>query len=323
MKFFLFFVFLILSIILLPYIYSSIKLKNQSKIIKPEYGKFAELKNGNIFYQEFAPDNSIGQIVILVHGFSTPSIVWKGIIPFLIDAGYDVIAYDHYGRGFSARPKVDYTKNFYISTLLELIDNLKIEQKVHLVGYSMGGPIVGHFANENPNKVESVNFIAPAGYMFKGKSQSNFFLKLLNIPFVSKYISVVFPSLMYGGNSSIELSTNEDENRLSQDELNKIYKEQMKYEGFTRSLISTANNFNLFNTQKMYQELGKKKINASVIWGNVDEIVPFDGLNHLISDYPGINYKVVENGHHDLTYALPSIVGDFLSHQLQSFSKSE
>ena len=323
MKFFLLFAFLVLSIILLPYIFSSIKLKNPIKIIKPEYGKFAELKNGNIFYQEFASDNPTGQIVILVHGFSTPSIVWKGIIPYLTDAGYDVIAYDHYGRGFSARPKVDYTKDFYISTLLELIDNLKIEQKVHLVGYSMGGPIVGYFTNENPNKVESVNFIAPAGYMFKRKSQSNFYLKLLNIPFVSKYISVVFPSLMYGGNSSIELTTEEDKNRLSQDELNRIYKEQMKYEGFTRSLISTANNFNLFNTQKMYQELGKKKINASVIWGNEDEIVPFDGLNHLISDYPGINYEVVENGHHDLTYALPSIVGNFLSQQLQSFSKNE
>jgi len=322
-NFFLFLVPLILAIVFIPYFYSSIKLKNPSKIVKPEYGKFAELKNGNIFYQEFSSDNPIGQVVVLVHGFSTPSIVWKGIVPYLTDAGYDVLSYDHYGRGFSARPKVDYTKDFYISTLLELIDYLKIEQKVHLIGYSMGGPIVGYFANENPNKVASVNFIAPAGYMFKRKSQSNLYFKILSIPFVSKYISVVFPSLMYGGNSTIELSTEEDKNRLSQDELNKVYKEQMKYEGFTRSLVSTASNFNLFNTQKMYQELAKKKIDASVIWGDEDEIVPFDGLRHLRSDYPEINYKVVQNGHHDLTYALPSIVGKFLSQQLQSFSNSE
>ena len=280
-----------------------------------------ELEKGNLFYQEFTSDNPIGQTVILVHGFSTPSIVWKGIVPYLTDVGFNVISYDHYGRGFSARPKVDYTKDFYISTLLELIDNLKIEQKIHLIGYSMGGPIVGYFANENPNKVKSVNFIAPAGYMFKRKLKSNFYFKILSIPFVSKYISVVFPSLMYGGNSSIELSTKLDENGLSQDELNKVYKEQMKYEGFTRSLVSTARNFNLFNTQKMYQELGKKKIDASVIWGDEDEIVSFDGLSHLKLDYPEINYKVVENGHHDLTYALPSIVGEFLSQQLQSFFK--
>ena len=323
MNFFLFSVLLILAIVFIPFIYSSIKLKNPSKIIKPENGKFAELKNGNIFYQEFISDNPSGQVVVLVHGFSTPSIVWKGIIPYLTDTGFNVIAYDHYGRGFSARPKVDYTKDFYISTLLELIDNLKIEQQVHLIGYSMGGPIVGYFANENPNKVKSVNFIAPAGYMFKRKSQSNFYLKILNFPFVSKYISIVFPSLMYGGNSSIELTTEEDKNRLSQDELNRVYKEQMKYEGFTRSLISTAKHFNLFNTQKMYQELGKKNINASVIWGDVDEVVPFDGLSHLKLDYPNIRFKVIENGHHDLTYALPTIVGKFLSEQLISFSSSE
>ena len=159
--------------------------------------------------------------------------------------------------------------------------------------------------------------------MFKRNSKPNFYLKILSIPFVSKYISIVFPSLMYGGSSSIRLSTEEDENRLSQDELNKIYKEQMMYEGFTRSLLSTAKNFNLFNTQKMFQELGKKNINSSVIWGDADEIVPIDGLSYLKSDYPNINYKVVENGHHDLTYALPSIVGKFLSEQLQSFSNSE
>ena len=51
--------------------------------------------------------------------------------------------------------------------------------------------------------------------------------------------------------------------------------------------------------------------------------MPFDGLSHLKSDYPEINYKVVKNGHHDLTYALPSIVGKFLSQQLQNFSNSE
>merc|ERR1712005_79097 len=100
---------------------------------------------------------------------------------------------------------------------------------------------------------------------------------------------------MYGGSSSIKLSTDEDENRLSQNELNTVYSEQMKF-----------------------QELGKKNIHSSVIWGDADEIVPIDGLSYLKSDYPNTNYKVVKNGHHDITYALPSIVGKFLSEQLQS-----
>ena len=323
MKYFVLIPFFLVICILFPYFYFYLKLKNPKHIVKPSHGEFAELRKGKIFYQRYIPEKPNGEKIILVHGFSTPSIVWKGVIPFMIQRGYEVIAYDHYGRGFSQRPKVTYTKDFYISTLKELVNYLKIDDKFHLVGYSMGGPIVGYFANEYPEQVSSVNLIAPAGYMFESKSSSNIYLKILNLPLISQYISIVFPSLMYGGNSSIKLSTDIDKNKLSQDELNEVYKEQMLYEGFTRSLLSTAKNFNLFNTKKMYQDLGKKNINASVIWGNADEIVSIDGLNSLKIDIPHINSEIINDGHHDITYAMPSTVGKFLVNQISSFSDNE
>ena len=159
--------------------------------------------------------------------------------------------------------------------------------------------------------------------MFESKSSSNTFFKILSLPLISQYISIVFPSLMYGGNSSIKLSTDIDINKLSQEELNEVYKEQMLYEGFTRSLLSTAKNFNLFNTKNMYQDLGSKNINASVIWGDADEIVSIDGLDSLKSDIPHINFKIINDGHHDITYSLPSSVGKFLADQISNFSNSE
>ena len=323
MKFFILILFLLFLCIFLPYLYFYLKLKDPKNIIKPSYGEFAELKKGKIFYQRFKSENPNGEKIILVHGFSTPSIVWKGVIPFMTQKGYEIIAYDHYGRGFSHRPKIEYTKDFYISTLKELVDYLKIDHKFHLVGYSMGGPIVGYYANEYPEQVSSVNFIAPAGYMFESKSSSNIFFKILSLPLISQYISIVFPSLMYGGNSSIKLSTDIDINKLSQEELNEVYKEQMLYEGFTRSLLSTAKNFNLFNTKNMYQDLGSKNINASVIWGDADEIVSIKGLDSLKIDIPHINFKIINDGHHDITYSLPSTVGEFLADQISNFSNSE
>ncbi len=310
---------ILIFFLLISYFYFYLKLQDQKKIKKPSSGEFALLKNGNIFYQKFKSKKSNGEVVFLVHGFSTPSIVWKGVIPFLTDSGFDVIAYDHYGRGYSSRPKVNYTKDFYISTLFELKNFLNIKQKIHLVGYSMGGPIVGYFANEFSDIVSSVNFIAPAGYMNKEGSKPNLFIKILTLPVISHYISIVFPSLMYGGNSSIQLSTEEDSNKLSQSHLNEVYKEQMKYEGFTRSLLSTVKHFNLFNTKKMYKELGKKNIKASVIWGNSDEIVSIKGLDSLKEDMPNIKIEIINNGKHDITYALPTRVGKFLAFQLKSF----
>ena len=93
----------------------------------------------------------------------------------------------------------------------------------------------------------------------------------------------------------------------------------MKFEGFTRSLLSTAKNFNLFNTRYMYKELGKKNIKTSVIWGSSDEIVSIEGLDSMKEDIPDINIEIVNNGKHDITYALPTRVGEFLASQMRSF----
>ncbi|RCL40601.1 MAG: alpha/beta hydrolase [Gammaproteobacteria bacterium] len=321
MKYLLIFVLILIVFLFSSYLYFYFKLENQAKIKKPDYGLFANLKFGKIFYQWFEPKSPNGEIIVLVHGFSTPSIVWKGIVPFFLNQGFKVLAYDHYGRGYSSRPNVKYTKEFYISTLSELLNILKIEQKIHLIGYSMGGPIVGHFANENEHRVSSVNFIAPAGYMHENQASRNIFLRILTLPIISNYVAIVFPSLMYGGNSSIEIKSNSDPNQISQQELENIYKEQMRYEGFTRSLLSTAKNFNLFNTKKMYQELGTKDLNFSVIWGSSDEIVSIEGLNSLKKDIPIISDEIIENGFHDITYAMPTKVGSFLVNKIKQFSK--
>ena len=69
-------------------------------------------------------------------------------VPFLLENGYKVLVYDHYGRGYSSRPKVKYTKSLYVDSLNELIESQKIDEKVNLVGYSMGGPIVAGFSEK-------------------------------------------------------------------------------------------------------------------------------------------------------------------------------
>ena len=78
----------------------------------------------------------------------------------------------------------------------------------------------------------------------------------------------------------------EDINKLSQSELYKVYEYQMKFEGFTRSLLSTAKNFNLFNTRNMYKELGKKKNKKNIRYlGSSDEIVSIEGLDSMKRRY--------------------------------------
>ena len=48
----------------------------------------------------------------------------------LKDAGFKVLSYDMYGRGYSDRPEVTYDQKLYQGQLLELIDGAWFERPV-------------------------------------------------------------------------------------------------------------------------------------------------------------------------------------------------
>ena len=159
-------VFLIIGILAIPYFYQILSLKKISIDDIPESGSWVKLSRGNIYYEWFFPTNQLESkgTMVLVHGFSTPSFVWRGLIDQFLDKGFKVLVYDHFGRGYSERPRIPYDKDLYVETLKELISSQEIEEKVHLVGYSMGGPIVGHYAESYPECTKSASLIAPAGF---------------------------------------------------------------------------------------------------------------------------------------------------------------
>jgi hypothetical protein len=64
-------------------------------------GKFIQLTAGITHYEEDGADSS--KVVILVHGFSVPYHIWDGTYDSLVQAGFHVIRYDEFGRGFSDR----------------------------------------------------------------------------------------------------------------------------------------------------------------------------------------------------------------------------
>ena len=304
---------IIIFSLIFVYFYFAFKLLNPNKIRIPESGNLADLKNGKLYYRWFYPEKENGEILVLVHGFSTPSVVGEGVLPYLLEEGFKVLVYDHYGRGYSSRPKVKYTKDLFVDSLDELIEHQEISQKINLVGYSMGGPIVAGYAEKHSEKVRSASFIAPAGYMSLSVPwYQKLFYRFLTMPIIRQFIGVVAPSIFYGGNATLTLSTLEDEQHVPQERLNEIYREQMKYEGFTRSLLSTIKNFNLFQDKSSFKDIGNSEIPCSVIWGTSDETVSFDGHNEMQKDFNNLFSTVIENGFHDITYSMPTKVAKHL-----------
>ena len=124
-------------------------------------GEFASLSNGITHYQFHGPVD--GPLVVCVHGLTTPSFVYEGLAKRLMERGYRVLVYDHYGRGYSDRPKGDQDRAFFVSHLEELLEHLNIDTPFDLVGYSMGGWVVTAYAAIHPTTIKRLFLLAPAG----------------------------------------------------------------------------------------------------------------------------------------------------------------
>ncbi|MDB4253130.1 alpha/beta hydrolase [Gammaproteobacteria bacterium] len=280
-------------------------LKTISETDLPEVGGWAPLVQGNLYYRWYEPEISNNEIVVLVHGFSTPHFVWDGMKEFLVDAGYKVLVYDHFGRGFSERPFVVYDQDLYVESLKGLLDYQNISQSIHLVGYSMGGPVVGYFTQQYPDLVKSISFIAPAGFM-KEDSVS----RIAVMPVVGDWFWQVFGKWLYFREVRNEATSSDNSVALPQSEFVKKYSVQMKYKGLIEALLSTVRNFNFFNAKRMFDKVGDLKIPTITIWGTDDGVVPFAGSSELMQSIPHSELKIINEGKHDIAYANPSVVGN-------------
>ena len=313
---------IILLLLGLPYFVQMNKLKTLTASDIPTAGAWVSLKEGNLYYRWHYPDEKVSnnETVVLVHGFSTPHFVWDGMKGFLLDAGYSVLVFDHYGRGYSERPRIKYTRDVFVQSLKELLDSQKISESVHLVGYSMGGPVVGHFTSEFPDMVESISLIAPAGFMAENPTKDWWIMK----PLVGDWFLNVFgSSLVFQDNEEKREPPREDPLALSKKEFIKKVEIQMQYKGFINALLSTARNFNFFSTQEMFGDVGNLNKPILTIWGTEDEVVPFMGRKELTNYIPQSELLILEGGKHDITYAEPSMVGAAIRDFLMSQSKAK
>src|SRR6478609_6864096 len=99
------------------------KLTDEVRLQAP--GKFKKLSHGRVHY--YLEGNNSGQLVVLIHGGGITGLeVWKKNILFLVNKGYQVLAYDLYGRGYSDRPRIENSPKLFLDQLQELLDSLQL-----------------------------------------------------------------------------------------------------------------------------------------------------------------------------------------------------
>ncbi len=102
-----------------------------------------------------------GRPVVLIHGWTLSSAIWKEQLAWLPAQGVRVVAYDRRGHGQWSKPDTGYDYDRLADDLAALLDRLDLKDVV-LVGHSMGaGEVVRYLARHGSSRVARVMLVAP------------------------------------------------------------------------------------------------------------------------------------------------------------------
>jgi len=252
-------------------------------VLKKSNGEYVELSDGYTYFEEANQDSDLGNVV-LVHGYSIPSYIMETTFNSLKDRGYRVIMMDLYGRGFSDNPDLPQTDFLRANQVIELMEYRGIENAA-LVGLSNGGRIISKIADLVPNKVNSLFYVASAGF-FEHTELSD---KSVSQEEIDKFIEG------YPG-----LSKSQKNDFLNPDKFpdwSKKYDELLTHFGFAKALISTTKN--LVSLDDIHNKIDSLGVPVYTFWGRHDNVVVYDEFKDRLDDMlPNRKEFFIENSGH-------------------------
>jgi len=106
-----------------------------------------------------------GPVVLLVHGITTYSFIWRNIAPLLVK-DHEVISVDLLGCGMSDKPlDISYAIKDHAAYLKLFVDQLGLDS-VHFIGHDVGGGIGQIFAVRYRHLLQSLTLINSVAYDF-------------------------------------------------------------------------------------------------------------------------------------------------------------
>jgi pimeloyl-ACP methyl ester carboxylesterase len=109
----------------------------------------------------YAVDAGEGPPVLLIHGYGDTADGWRRVLPGLLK-DHRVVAIDVPPFGRSRMPSRDKLLDFYSDFFPELLDKFELERAT-VIGHSLGGAVALRLALDNPERVDRLGLVAPAG----------------------------------------------------------------------------------------------------------------------------------------------------------------
>ena len=235
--------------------------------------KFTNVNGSVIRYLEDGPSDC--KTLILLHGIGASAERWSRVIPTL-SRDYRVIAPDIIGFGYSDKPVVEYTMDFFIDFFESFLDNLGISE-ASIIGSSLGGHIATEFAIRFPHMVEKLVLVSPAGMMRKSNPTLDRYIMAALYPEYQR-VYEVFSEMVY------------DSNTINQETLmdfvNRMNLPNAKY-----AFMSTLSGIRY--APRLTGRLSNITAPTLLMWGENDTTIPLAEYAHQYNEIPNMEELVV------------------------------
>lgn len=239
--------------------------------------KFVKVGANKIRYlEEGASDDNI----LLVHGLGASAERWTRVIPHL-SKKYHLIIPDLIGFGFSDKPSVDYTPDFFSQFIFDFLNTLGIT-KTSMVGSSLGGQIAAECAITQSKMIEKIVLVSPSGIM--KQSTPTFDAYTLAALYPTQDGAKTAFQMMSGVNKEIDSNTIDG------------FIQRMTLPNAKMAFMSTI--LGIRNSGSLSERLSRILAPTLIIWGRQDTLLPIAYSKDFVSPIKNCQFVEMENSGH-------------------------
>jgi pimeloyl-ACP methyl ester carboxylesterase len=242
--------------------------------------------------------------VVLIPGWGCSVYTYNRNMPALADAGFRVIAVDLKGHGLSDKPlaSAEYTIESLVEHLRVILDALELDRPA-LVGHSLGGSLIYHFASRYPERARCLGMLSPVG--LKGVPLMGLY-RFLTPAALTPLIRMIKPRVIvtlalmrvYGKRAHFTQRDVEE------------YLAPSQFPNFALAMRELLHMYD-WNAAES-RKLATVDLPAAGAWGSLDHMMPDDGMGIYISLVPQVVLRAISDAGHIITEETPDEVNEVL-----------
>ena len=229
--------------------------------------------------------------ILLMHGIPTWSFLYRNVLDPLVAAGYQVLAPDFLGHGFSdQRDKFDRSFQDQARMIVRLLEELDIiSTPVHVVGHDTGGAVALILAIERASLVDRLVLTNAVCY-------DSFDDDMLDFGHPTRWKNKSVEDLMQALDESLAAGLQNRE-RLTRDFGDGI-KAPWSTEQGKLSLMRNAAALNANQTMALVDRHGTIQSKTLLLWAALDPWQKLPDGQRLASEIPGSRLEIIEAASH-------------------------